>query len=227
MLTGTLSFAVRSLSDAKYASKTITTKTKGDPPVSPNPGNAMPSFHAEHDQPLNSRDEVLVNAVWRFLHLRGYVDEQHKLTGWGKVLEAALATSGLTKDFDEAVFLAIELLRFNLVRGDAMFPDYSGPPKEGSGKSFLFSSKACGSHTFLETDKAYCMLVSRIACLGMVRHQPVAYSGALSRHILAYHSMASAVHHSLRNLLEMVVAAMFLEGSVDRDDNDWMDISLK
>ena len=44
--------------------------------------------------------------------------------------------------------------------------------------------------------------------------------------MLAYQSIVSNVHGSLRDLLEMIVAAMFLEGLVDRDRNDWVDISL-
>ena len=44
--------------------------------------------------------------------------------------------------------------------------------------------------------------------------------------MLAYHSIVSNVHASLRDLLEMIVAAMFLEGLVDRDRDDWVDISL-
>lgn len=70
------------------------------------------------------------------------------------------------------------------------------------------------------------MLVSRVACLGKIRHSAKGYSGPLSRHMLAYHSIVSNVHASLRDLLEMIVAAMFLEGLVDRDRNDWADISL-
>lgn len=77
-----------------------------------------------------------------------------------------------------------------------------------------------------DIDKRNAMLVSRVACLGKIRHSAKGYSGPLSRHMLAYHSIVSNVHASLRDLLEMIVAAMFLEGLVDRDRNDWVDISL-
>lgn len=77
-----------------------------------------------------------------------------------------------------------------------------------------------------DIDKRNAMLVSRVACLGKIRHSAKGYSGPLSRHMLAYHSIVSNVHASLRDLLEMIVAAMFLEGLVDRDRNDWADISV-
>lgn len=71
------------------------------------------------------------------------------------------------------------------------------------------------------------MLVSRVACIGNLRHQPRGYSGPLSRHLLAYHSIISAIHASLRDLVEMSIAAMFLAGDADRDREDWMDLSLR
>ncbi len=70
------------------------------------------------------------------------------------------------------------------------------------------------------------MLVSRVACLGKIRHQQKAYSGGLSRHLLAYQSIISSVHATLRDLMEMILVSMFLEGLVDRERDDWVEISL-
>lgn len=74
--------------------------------------------------------------MWRFLQLRGFVDEEHRLTTWGKVLEATLSASGPKKAQEEAAFLAVELLRLGLLNADTMFRDYSGAPMRGSGKKF-------------------------------------------------------------------------------------------
>ena len=70
------------------------------------------------------------------------------------------------------------------------------------------------------------MLVSRVASLGRLRHKPKGYSGPLSRSLLAYHSIISGLQTGLRDLVEMVMVAMFLDGSIDRDRNDWMDLSI-
>ena len=78
----------------------------------------------------------------------------------------------------------------------------------------------------LENDKASTMMVSRVACFGKIRHNTKTYSGTLSRHLLAYQSMISNVQASLRDLIEMILVAMFLEGSIDRERDDWMDLSL-
>ena len=71
------------------------------------------------------------------------------------------------------------------------------------------------------------MLVSRLASLGRLRHQANGYCGPLSRHLLAYQSLASTVQASLRDLVEVCLTTLFISGGVVRDRNDWMDISLR
>ena len=115
LLPGSLSFAVRSLADPAFASKTITPRLKG------------------LDNLLKTRHEIGANAVWRFLQLRGYINRKHQLTGWGKVLEAALPASATRRELEEATFIAIELLRHDLLNANTMFPDSSGAPLRGSG----------------------------------------------------------------------------------------------
>lgn len=90
---------------------------------------------------LKTRHEITANAVWRFLQLRNFVDENHQLTAWGKALEATLLVSGSNKDQEEAAFLAVELLRLNLLTADTMFVGYSGAPERGSGKSVVDPSE--------------------------------------------------------------------------------------
>ena len=78
----------------------------------------------------------------------------------------------------------------------------------------------------LAVDKRNCMLVSRIATLGKLQHYDKGYRGPLSRHLLAFRSLVSALHFALRDLLEISLATLFLKGHVDRDRDDWMDLAL-
>lgn len=82
------------------------------------------------------------------------------------------------------------------------------------------------SDSILDTDKRNCLLVSRVASLGKLRHQPKGYSGPLSRHLMGYHSIISTLRASLRDLVEISLVTMFLDGNADRDRNDWMDLAL-
>ncbi|KAI4163464.1 MAG: hypothetical protein LQ342_002971 [Letrouitia transgressa] len=188
---GSLSFAIRSLGDSEFAARTVT-------PKSTRLTNTLKTIH-----------EIKANTVWRFLQLRGYIDRQHQLTFWGKVLETVLSTVGHEQDQEKAAILAVELMRFDLLTADTMFTGYSGAPMRGT-----------------DLDKRNCMLVSRVACLGKIHHQSRGYSGPLSRHMLAYYSIVSVLQAHLRDLVEMSLVTMFLEGLVDREREDWMEISL-
>ena len=72
--------------------------------------------------------------MWRFLQLREYVNDKHQLTEWGEILKVALDASGSRRDQEEAVLMAVELLRLGLVTPDTMFLGYAGAPEHGTGK---------------------------------------------------------------------------------------------
>ncbi len=57
------------------------------------------------------------NVLWRFLQLRGYIDDNRKRTHWGDALVAALEALDSSEDSQETGILAVELLRLDLVNG--------------------------------------------------------------------------------------------------------------
>ena len=98
--------------------------------------------------------------------------------------------------------MAFELHKLDILSTSQMFPSdkYLGAPMRGS-----------------ETDKAYTLLLSRIACLGTFHHKEIGFTGPLSRHLLGYHQMISAVRGSLRDLVEVHALSMFMSGAVSRE----------
>lgn len=83
---------------------------------------------------LSSDTEVLYNSLWRFLAVRDYVDTKHNLTNWGKMLVAVIAALDGKPQLEEAAFLAVELLRLDMLNGDkAMCAPYFGSPFRGDG----------------------------------------------------------------------------------------------
>jgi len=161
-------------------------------------------------KPLQQKDEILFNTLWRFLHVRGYLDAQHRFTAWGNVLHSAMSALHGKSQLEEPVFLAIELARLGRLTADFIFHDYNGAPIRGS-----------------DTDQRNCLLISRVACFGKLRHKAIGFTGPLSRHLLAYHSMIKAVRNSLRDLVEVVLANMLLTGDADRDRKDLTEIGLE
>ncbi|KAI9860754.1 MAG: hypothetical protein M1813_005677 [Trichoglossum hirsutum] len=187
---GTLAFAINSLRDSGFAAKTVGSK---------DPANL-----------LKTKDEIVANTLWRFIQLRGYVNEKHELTAWGKALHSAISSLDPADNLEEPVFIGIELLRLKLLNADTMFLSYTGAPLRGS-----------------EKDKRNCLLISRVASLGKLRHKPIGFTGPLSRNHLAYHSMISAVRNSLRDLIEMTIASLLLHGDAEREGrSDWLDLGL-
>lgn len=71
------------------------------------------------------------------------------------------------------------------------------------------------------------MLISRVACIGKLQHKSIGYSGPLSRQMLCYRSLISEVRSTLRNLIEVVLAGMLLNGDVERERKDWTEMSIK
>lgn len=197
-----IQYAIAVLSDDTLAKKTVTQKKSG-----------------EHSM-ISKSSELLSNTVWRFLQDRGYINSNHTLSAWGKALKAAfdrassdeyLARTRLVSEAEEAIFIAFELLRLDLLNSNQLpMPPYSGSPMRGT-----------------ESDKAHTLLVSRIACLGSFQHEQIGYTGPLSRALLAFQQLAAAVRNSLRDLTESHVCFMMLSGSAVRvrDTSEYKDVA--
>lgn len=187
---GPLAAALDMLSDSTKARSTVSTQS---------PGTAQ----------IHEIEEIRANIVWRFLQARGYVNSDHTLSAWGRALRTAIkhglenqdASSTNAAELEEAVLMAFELIRLEILNKQTMFPapPYSGAPQRG-----------------LDTDKANVSLISRVACLGFLQHQSIGYHGPLSRALLAYQQCTAAVRGALRDLLEVQACHMLISGAVDR-----------
>ncbi|KAJ5690222.1 hypothetical protein N7462_004614 [Penicillium macrosclerotiorum] len=186
---GSFKFALQSLNNADFVSK---------------------SFATKETPALSSQADILSNVIWRFLQLRGYVDDKHKLTAWGKCLEQALSVVDPADNLEDTIFIAIEMLRMDLLNTKHWFAHVSGGPMRGS-----------------EDDKTFNMLVSRVACIAKLQHKAIGYSGPLSRQLLCYRSLISEVRSALRNLVEVVLTGLLLSGEADRDRKDWTEMGIK
>jgi hypothetical protein len=196
---GKLSFAVLSLLEKEFPQKTIS-NSKG---VAGQPSNKIPR--------LNSKSEILSNSIWRLLHIRGYINDQHELTTWGKALAITLKsivpTAKTYNDIhhlEEGAFLAYELLRFDNLNSRNRHPELTGAPLRGS-----------------DEDKANCILIGRTACLLKFRHKSIGYTGPLSKNFLSYYSIIKAVREADRDLLEAITVSMFMSNQANRVRDDY------
>lgn len=170
---------------------------------------AAKSLAKPNSSPISTKPEIVSNTLWRFLQLRNYISsEKHELTPWGRVLQTALASLDPADKLEDAVILAVEMIRFGLVNGNNMFPNVSGGPQGD------------------DTQKKYSYLISRVACFGRLKHKSLGYSGPLSRQFLTYSGLVGAVRTGVRDLLEVVMAGLFLGADVDRNREDWQALGL-
>ncbi|KAL1837745.1 hypothetical protein VTJ49DRAFT_3437 [Mycothermus thermophilus] len=161
---------------------------------------------------LESSSLIKSICLWRFLHLRGYINDQHELTNWGAALAAGLSsiqpTVAKNPEFPhlyESVLVALELVRFELLNARNPHEELRGLPLNGT-----------------ETDKQSLLLISRCASLLKLRHHANGYTGPLSKNLLAFRSLVSEVRSADRDLVEAILASMFLYAQAKRNrDGGW------
>lgn len=69
--------------------------------------------------------------------------------------------------------------------------------------------------------------MSRVACLGKLKHSPIGYTGPLNRHLLAFTSAVATVRSALRDLMEMSIATLFLNADAERERDDLSELGLE
>ncbi|KAI2623397.1 temperature dependent protein affecting M2 dsRNA replication-domain-containing protein [Xylaria nigripes] len=179
-----------------------------------NPDFAKATITKAKIKNIANGDLVVSITLWRYLHLRGYVNDSHQLNSWGQALAKSLEALQPTvlkhntvPGLFEALLLAYELLRLNLLNSRNQHSELNGLPMNGS-----------------DDDKASLLLISRCAILLKLRHQANGYTGPLSKNFLCFHSLSSSVRESCRDLFEAIVLSLFLYAQTDRQREDYLHI---
>lgn len=148
-----------------------------------------------------SSHHLVSSIIWRYLHLRDYVSDSHELTSWGQALATAMTEIERTvkKNPDVSGLYEALLLAFELIRLDQL----NAKPRK--------DEVASG-----ETEPNL-LLVSRCAVLLKLRHESIGYTGPLRKDTLAYLSQVSVVREAGRDLVDAIVAHMFLNNKTKRD----------
>lgn len=193
---GSLAFEVQALLNHEFCPKTL-----HDPKVK--------------IKGLDSADIICSITIWRFLHLRGYVNEKHELTPWGHALAKAMTAIEPTAtehpevpNLYESVLVAFELIRFELLNARNRHEELHGLPINGT-----------------DDDKNAVLLISRCATLLKLRHEANGYTGPLSKNLLTFRSLSSAVREADRDLIEAIIATMFMHAQANREREDYLEIS--
>lgn len=183
---GSLAFEILSLQKPAFAKDTV----------------SKAGAKAKADSPRH----VISSVIWRFLHLRDYVNDSHELTGWGKALATAITTLRPTVrqhpdvlGLNDALLLAFELVRLGRLN-DKPHQDEAETPLH---------------------------LLSRCAVLLNLRHEAIGYTGPLRKDMLTYLSQVSAVREADRDLVDAITLHLFLNNKAkrEREPSEYWDIS--
>lgn len=198
---GSIGFELLALKDPKFAKATVS--------------KAKPTSWRQKS--INSAEMITSVATWRFLHHRGYVNDSHELTAWGKALALAMTELEVTvkenpdvPGLDEALLLAFDLIRYDLLNAKNPHAELFGLPMTGT-----------------EADRDSLLLISRCAVLLKLRHEENGYTGPLSKNLLAFFSQVAAVREANRDLVEATIISMFIWAQCERNRDDEVEISSK
>ncbi|KAK4683589.1 hypothetical protein P7C73_g6649, partial [Tremellales sp. Uapishka_1] len=182
-------------------------------------------------RPLDKKDEIVANIIWRFLDVRGYVaslftsaeatdggssrfvNVNHTQTLMGKALHASVTYSRVNDKFQESLYLILELLRAGVVHGSKWGPPDA--PALSGGPSF-------GS----EEDQSSTLLIMRCLSVLPLLYRPQQWAGPLSRELLVFNSFIRSLSKALRYLFEAISVHMLLTGDARRMRDDYIDIAL-
>lgn len=140
-----------------------------------------------------------------------------------------MKASKVNDKFQEALFLAMELLRAGVLHNDRIGPRaYSGGPNfqgsEEDKRSMLLVMRVL-SIVPLSFNVSRLVLLSPRS-LTLSPSQPKPWSGPLSRELLVFNSFLRATSRSMRALLESVALNLLLRSDARRAREDYLDIAL-
>ncbi|KAL8283098.1 hypothetical protein RQP46_005876 [Phenoliferia psychrophenolica] len=160
---------------------------------------------------LEKKDEIVANALWRFLELRSFLTASHQHTPYAAALYQAMKLSKVNDKFQEALYLAIELLR-----GGALHNGRIGTRLYSGGPNFNGA----------EEDKRSMLLVMRVLSIVPLSFHPGPWAGPVSRELLVFNSFLRATSRSMRTLLEATALNILLRSDARRAREDYLDIAL-
>ncbi|KAJ7173415.1 XPG I-region protein [Mycena filopes] len=190
------------------SSERLAARTKGKSNNSSNAG----AGGADKDKPapLDKKDEVVANVIWRFLELRGFLLNTHTHSPLARAMYAAIKGAKVNDKFQDPLYLFLELVRAGVMHGHLWSGRaFSGGPSFGT-----------------DEEKACMLLVMRVLSIVPLNFKPAPWSAPLSRELLVFNSFVRSLTRALRTLLEVTSLNMLLRNDARRARDDLLDIAL-
>ncbi|KAJ1306976.1 hypothetical protein OPQ81_007956 [Rhizoctonia solani] len=160
--------------------------------------------------PLEKKDEVVANVIWRFLELRGFLLHSHTHSPLARALHTTLGSVRINDKFQDSLYLFLEMVRAGVIHGNLWSGRaYSGGPSFGD-----------------EEEKKSMLLIMRVLSIVPLACHPQPWSGPLSRELLVFNSFLRSLSKALRTLVEAVALNMLLQQQARRPREDLLEIAV-
>ncbi|KAG9004019.1 hypothetical protein FRB94_002728 [Tulasnella sp. JGI-2019a] len=171
---------------------------------------ARTKVKANPSHPLDKKDEVVANVIWRFLELRGFLLHTHLHSALARAMHGALQTVRINDKFQDPLYLFLELVRAGVMHGNLWSGKaYSGGPSFGD-----------------EEDKKCMLLIMRVLSILPLTFKAQPWEGPLSRELLVFNAFVRSLSRALRTLIELTALNALLQHHARRARDDLLDISL-
>ncbi|KAF5332183.1 hypothetical protein D9611_008130 [Ephemerocybe angulata] len=160
--------------------------------------------------PLEKKDEVVANVIWRFLELRGFLLNTHTHSALARAMAAGIASARVNDKFQDPLYLFLELVRAGVMHGHLW-----------SGRAFSGGPSFGG-----DDEKSSMLLVMRVLSIVPLNFKAQPWSAPLSRELLVFNSFVRSLTRALRTLLEVTSLNMLLRNDARRARDDFLDIAL-
>ncbi|KAJ6580802.1 XPG I-region protein [Mycena capillaripes] len=192
------------------SSERLAARTKGKAGSGAAAGAGGANNNTAVGAPLEKKDEVVANVIWRFLELRGFLLNTHTHSPLARAMYAAIKGAKVNDKFQDPLYLFLELVRAGVMHGHLWSGRaFSGGPSFGT-----------------DEEKACMLLVMRVLSIVPLNFKPVPWSAPLSRELLVFNSFVRSLTRALRTLLEVTSLNMLLRNDARRARDDLLDIAL-
>ncbi|ANB12230.1 Mkt1p [Sugiyamaella lignohabitans] len=165
----------------------------------------IPATGSKQLVPLTKDSEILSVSILATLQTAGFISADQKLTSWGKAL--AKGFSDINPALLEPLIIATTLFKNGFLNS----------------KPFTPTARNAAASTI----NGDVLLISRVAAHINLKHNPIGYTGPLSRTLLSYQSLISKQTQDYRLLFESIITAIFTNGQaerINRTDQQWTDL---
>ncbi|KAF8978452.1 hypothetical protein BGZ46_006454 [Entomortierella lignicola] len=177
-------------------------------------GTVLQEKNSEKITPLSTLAEVQTRHISKLLQLRSFIESpSHSPSPFGKaILEASKAHPTSPPEFQDALFIALELVRLELLTSRPY--------------SITYTKKQV-----LEDEAAIkaIRLISRTASLigAHFKGGPKTWAGPLNRDLLAFNSVSKVLTRNLRHLGEALIIQMLMSNECQRDALEFTDLATQ